>query len=203
MWLRFASTNTIWCYVARLVTKFYGLIALWTNWRKFWKGVVTFRLKPRRSLLAPLWWRLTTTVPIASMILISMNLPTALSWWEITKLNYYLVYSCINNKTFTSTLQFKKTNQQISYVDYYKQRQKPIIIKDTRQPLLISVPRDMNRRQQGQNEELVKLVPELCLMTGLSEKQRADFRLMKVRWIHNLIFVLPLIKWMFWHLFRK
>ena len=65
----------------------------------------------------------------------------------------------------------------MTLVEYYKERYK-IKIEDPGQPLLISNP-DARMRRQGITEP-IKLVPELCNMTGLSDEQRADFKLMKV-----------------------
>jgi aubergine-like protein len=47
------------------------------------------------------------------------------------------------------------------------------------QPLLVSMPKDRDRR--GGIEGPVLLVPELCNMTGLTDEQRANFKLMQVR----------------------
>lgn len=45
-------------------------------------------------------------------------------------------------------------------------------IRDLKQPLLISKPKDKNMR--GGDDRPVWLVPELCYVTGLSEQQRND-----------------------------
>ena len=66
----------------------------------------------------------------------------------------------------------------VTFLDYYKNRYK-IGIKDTSQPLLISALTSRDRRA-GQ-EHGVLLVPELCLMTGLTDSHRANLNLMKVR----------------------
>ena len=65
----------------------------------------------------------------------------------------------------------------MTLVEYYKERYK-LNIEDKGQPLLISNP-DARMRRRGMTEP-IKLVPELCNMTGLSDEQRADFKLMKV-----------------------
>ena len=57
------------------------------------------------------------------------------------------------------------------YADKYNRN-----IRDLKQPLIISVP--PLREQRSGNTGPVFLVPELCNMTGLSEEQRANFRLM-------------------------
>ena len=43
------------------------------------------------------------------------------------------------------------------------------------------MPRDRQRRRDGTfDDKPVNLVPELCQMTGLSDDQRANFKLMSV-----------------------
>ncbi|CAG9317621.1 unnamed protein product [Blepharisma stoltei] len=67
----------------------------------------------------------------------------------------------------TST--FLRNKVEVSYQNYYFE-QYEVTIRDLRQPLLIST---INR---GQNE--IKLVPELCNLTGISEDMRKDYRAM-------------------------
>jgi len=69
---------------------------------------------------------------------------------------------------------FDQNGTQKSYQDYYKEKYS-CVIRDARQPLLISRPKDRDRR--GGQEGPCFLVPELCYMTGLTDEQRADFRL--------------------------
>lgn len=64
----------------------------------------------------------------------------------------------------------KKGGVMISFKDYYKQ-QYEIDIKDLSQPLLTSKDRRTNN--------LIYFIPELCEMTGLTDRQRANFQLMK------------------------
>lgn len=70
----------------------------------------------------------------------------------------------------------KRDGSEISYVQYYKERYQ-VDIKDKNQPLIMSMPKRSERRA-GQ-EGPVFLVPEICFMTGLSDEQRANFKLMK------------------------
>jgi len=70
----------------------------------------------------------------------------------------------------------KKDGSQISYVQYYNERYQ-VTIKDPNQPLIMSMPKRSERRA-GQ-EGPIYLVPEICYMTGLSDEQRANFKLMK------------------------
>lgn len=62
-------------------------------------------------------------------------------------------------------------------MDYYKEKY-GLTIKDPKQPLLVSLPKAADIRRG--NTKPLKLVPELCSMTGLSDEQRANFKLMKV-----------------------
>lgn len=50
----------------------------------------------------------------------------------------------------------------------------PQIIRDPRQPLLISNPRDKELR--GGQRQPAWLVPELCRITGLNQEQRSNMR---------------------------
>ena len=70
----------------------------------------------------------------------------------------------------------KKDGTEITYAQYYKDRY-GIVINDLRQPLIISMPKksEMRAGQEGP----IYLVPETCNMTGLSDEQRANFKLMK------------------------
>lgn len=70
----------------------------------------------------------------------------------------------------------KRDGSEISYAQYYKERY-GITIRDLKQPLIISMPKRSEIRA-GQ-EGPVYLVPETCNMTGLSDEQRANFKLMK------------------------
>ena len=59
------------------------------------------------------------------------------------------------------------------YADKYNKN-----IRDVKQPLIISVPPLREQRSGNGNTGPLFLVPELCNMTGLSEEQRANFKLM-------------------------
>jgi len=74
--------------------------------------------------------------------------------------------------TFTN-----EKGEQLSYLDYYK-RQYGIEVRDQDQPMLIHRPK---RKALGEEEveKLICLVPELCLLTGMTDQMRADFRIMK------------------------
>ncbi|RWS06115.1 piwi-like protein 1 [Dinothrombium tinctorium] len=71
-----------------------------------------------------------------------------------------------------------------TYIDYYRERYQ-IVIRDVNQPLLVAKSsirdqlRAMRRTQEEHTPRPVLLVPELCIMTGLSDKMRANMDLMK------------------------
>ncbi len=62
-------------------------------------------------------------------------------------------------------------------MEYYRQRYN-LPIKNLSQPLLVSMPKERDRRG-GSNDPIV-LVPETCQMTGLTDEQRSNFHLMSV-----------------------
>ena len=66
---------------------------------------------------------------------------------------------------------------KISFYDYYK-NQYGIEISDLGQPLLIHRPK-IKGISEASAERIVKLVPELCFMTGMTDAMRADFKIMK------------------------
>lgn len=94
------------------------------------------------------------------------------------------VYNRYNNKTYriddiawdqSPTNTFQTKNGEISYVQYYKS-QYSIDIKDLKQPLLISREK---KRVPGQTEKVeftFSIIPEICYLTGLTDEQRADFK---------------------------
>lgn len=98
-----------------------------------------------------------------------------------------VVITHYNNKTYriddvdfdknpNSTFHLRKEDRDITYADYFKMRYN-VTVRNMTQPLLMSRPsrRDLNRG----DDQPVYLIPELSGMTGLSDDQRADFRLMK------------------------
>jgi len=70
-----------------------------------------------------------------------------------------------------------KSGEEMTYVDYYK-RQYNITIKDTKQPLLLSLPEKTSESEKDVLKALA-LIPELCMLTGLTDQMRSDFRIMK------------------------
>ena len=64
----------------------------------------------------------------------------------------------------------------MTLVKYYADKYQKTL-RDLKQPLIISNP-PLREQRTGGNTGPLFLVPELCYMTGLSEEQRANFRLM-------------------------
>jgi len=75
--------------------------------------------------------------------------------------------------TFTN-----EKGEELSYLDYYK-RQYGIEIRDPDQPMLIHRPKKKALGAEDNVDKLICLVPELCLLTGMTDAMRADFRIMK------------------------
>lgn len=94
--------------------------------------------------------------------------------------NNYRIDAIDWEMTPMSTFTTSKGNQ-ISFVDYYKTQYR-IDIQDRNQPMLINRPKRMAQRstrvEKGE-ERMIALVPELCFITGLSERIAGDFRAMK------------------------
>lgn len=79
---------------------------------------------------------------------------------------------------------FKKADgSEISFMDYYK-RQYSQDITDLSQPALISQPRK-KRGPGGAVQGPLVLIPELCFLTGLTDKMRSDFNVMKDLSVHT------------------
>ncbi|XP_025951075.1 piwi-like protein 1 [Dromaius novaehollandiae] len=75
----------------------------------------------------------------------------------------------------------KADGSEISYIDYYKMQYNQEIT-DLNQPVLVSQPR---RRRGSIMPGPAVLIPELCYLTGLTEKMRNDFNMMKDLSIHT------------------
>ncbi|XP_050063196.1 piwi-like protein Siwi [Aphis gossypii] len=96
-----------------------------------------------------------------------------------------IVLTRYNNKTYriddideessTRSTFLKKDGSKISFIDYYKERY-GITISNQKQPMLIS------KKKKSFNcveTELVYLVPELCTLTGITNKMRENRYLMQ------------------------
>ncbi|XP_074601986.1 piwi-like protein 1 [Brevipalpus obovatus] len=89
-----------------------------------------------------------------------------------------------NNKTYRIddiifdknpiTYTFERRGAECNLKDYYKE-QHNVTIRDERQPLLLVKPTERQRR--GGEDKPIMLIPELCLMTGLTDQMRSDFNL--------------------------
>lgn len=81
----------------------------------------------------------------------------------------------VNDVEFNSSPEssFETSNGKITFLQYFKE-QYNIIIRDPRQPMLVSraKPRDIRAGKQ----ELLYLVPELFRATGLTEEMRRNFK---------------------------
>lgn len=81
----------------------------------------------------------------------------------------YKVTSIDFNLTPKNTF-LQRHGEEISYVDYYKQKY-GVTIKDLNQCLLV--------HEHPKTKMKIVLVPELCSMTGISDQMRNNFKLMK------------------------
>eukprot|EP00063_Salmo_salar_P052476 XP_014027311.1 PREDICTED: piwi-like protein 1 [Salmo salar] len=97
-----------------------------------------------------------------------------------------IVLTKYNNKTYriddiawdhTPNNTFKRGDSEISFKDYYK-AQYGLDITDGNQVLLISHMKKMGP-SGGPPQGPAMLVPEFCYLTGLTDKMRADFNIMK------------------------
>ncbi|XP_046997505.1 piwi-like protein Siwi isoform X1 [Schistocerca americana] len=105
-----------------------------------------------------------------------------------------IVMTPYNNRTYriddvdfskTPTHRFaKKTGEEITYKDYFKQKY-DLTIRGDRQPLLVS--RSKPRERRAGQADLIYLVPELCKMTGISDDMRANFHLMRALADHTRV----------------
>lgn len=80
--------------------------------------------------------------------------------------------------TMCPTDTFTHGEKEISFVEYYK-TQYNLTIEDLRQPLIIN---RSERRISGKEEPIeikTALIPELCFLTGLTDKLRNDFVVMR------------------------
>ncbi|XP_014605290.1 PREDICTED: protein aubergine-like isoform X2 [Polistes canadensis] len=86
----------------------------------------------------------------------------------------------------TSTFKLK-TGESISYQNYYKNRyQLKVTYAD--QPLLIAKPKQKLRNMNTNvSDQVIYLVPEFCRATGLTEKMRSNFNLMKSLSTHTRV----------------
>lgn len=84
----------------------------------------------------------------------------------------------INDVEFNTTPEssFETSNGKITFLQYYKERYN-IIIRDPRQPMLVS--RAKLRDVRAGKPELIYLIPELVRATGITDEMRRNFNLMR------------------------
>lgn len=78
--------------------------------------------------------------------------------------------------------EFSTKRGNVSFLDYYKNNYPDCKIMDLNQPLLVSLPSGKDKRRAEQIGQVAKpalLIPELCVVTGIDEKMRTDFRFKK------------------------
>ena len=98
-----------------------------------------------------------------------------------------VVISTYNNKTYriddvdfnsNPGASFKKSDgSSQTFAEYFKERYN-LSVKDMKQPLLISMPKDKDKRRGDM--KAVKMIPEFTQMTGFTEQQRNNFKMMNV-----------------------
>ncbi|XP_006147405.1 piwi-like protein 1 [Tupaia chinensis] len=104
-----------------------------------------------------------------------------------------IVLTKYNNKTYrvddidwdqSPQSTFKKADgSEVSFLEYYR-KQYNQEITDLKQPVLVSQP----KRRRGPGGSLpgpAMLIPELCYLTGLTDKMRNDFNVMKDLAVHT------------------
>ncbi|XP_046444818.1 piwi-like protein Ago3 [Daphnia pulex] len=87
---------------------------------------------------------------------------------------------------------FDCQGEPMSYVDYYK-KQYNIDIQDKGQPMLLN---RLKKKMQGKEDEtvLVCLVPELCFLTGLDDRLRSNFTIMRSLATHTKVAPMARVK---------
>lgn len=71
---------------------------------------------------------------------------------------------------------FDQKGQQVSYIDYYQQRYQ-LVIRDINQPMLVSNPKARDIRDG--RDQVLFLIPAFCRATGLTDKMRNDYQMMR------------------------
>ena len=73
--------------------------------------------------------------------------------------------------------------EQMTYKDYYKETHR-VEVTDMYQPLLINRPKKRQQRRAAGSDHTY-LIPEFCNLTGLDEKTRKDFAVMRDLAVHT------------------
>ncbi|XP_068099765.1 piwi-like protein 1 [Hyperolius riggenbachi] len=88
------------------------------------------------------------------------------------------------NWEFTPESTFKKSDgSEISFIEYYKTQYNKQIT-DMKQPAVIHNPKRA-RGPPGTQPTAVVLIPEFCFLTGLTDRMRSDFSVMKDLAVHT------------------
>lgn len=77
---------------------------------------------------------------------------------------------------------FMQKKKEVSYVEYYNTKYN-IQIRDQKQPMLVSNPSARDIRDG--RTQVIYLVPELCRATGLTDKMRSNFTMMRAMADHT------------------
>ena len=77
---------------------------------------------------------------------------------------------------------FTRKDGNVTYKDYYESKYN-LRIKDDKQPMLVSKPKARDVRDG--RDQVIFLVPELCRATGLTERMRANFQMMRAMAEHT------------------
>lgn len=96
------------------------------------------------------------------------------------------VFTRVNNRTYkireiamdkTPEFEFPLSNGTTMSIMEYFQQKYGIKIQDSKQPLLVA---EVKKYPEARGDEVeILIVPELCFLTGLTENQRNDYRIMK------------------------
>ena len=78
-----------------------------------------------------------------------------------------------------STFYDNKEGKDLTYIEYFKTRY-GVSIKNEGQPLIkVLADRKFNKSKNPQDKQYIYLVPEMVCLTGLTDQQRSNFKIMK------------------------
>lgn len=81
-----------------------------------------------------------------------------------------------NKKPTDTFVMDRDGGKEISYVDYMRHHYN-VEIRDLQQPLIVHCPKP--KRGQETGSEILYLIPELCVTTGLTDEMRSNYNMMK------------------------
>jgi aubergine-like protein len=96
-------------------------------------------------------------------------------------LKVYKIESIEFKMTPKNTFYLAKEGREISYIEYYKTKY-GYAVKNDKQPLVKVAAKKMkfaNNTPTPEKPEFIYLIPEMLTLTGLSDAQRSNFRIMK------------------------